>query len=37
MTKAEQQILKYKQKNPKASLREIGKETGLVMNMPGLF
>ena len=28
MTKAEQQILKYKQKNPKASLREIGKETG---------
>ena len=28
MTEAEQQILKYKQKNPKASLRQIGKETG---------
>ena len=29
MTEAEQQILKYKQKNPKASLRQIGRETGL--------
>tara|TARA_R100000781_G_scaffold109383_1_gene74320 strand:+ start:2080 stop:2523 length:444 start_codon:yes stop_codon:yes gene_type:complete len=28
MTKAERKILKYKQKNPKASLRQIGRETG---------
>ena len=28
MTEAEQQILEYKEQNPKASLRQIGKETG---------
>ena len=28
MTEAEQQILEYKEQNPKASLRQIGRETG---------